>query len=207
LIIFKLRGRVVAHILLIQIILSLTILEGKSLRDYALELPIASKPGYYIRNFVKEADRGLSPDKRVAKLYRKLLREWKYRNDPPGYDHFSNSEYLMRKNSLEGDCEDFASVLISICRVMNLRCQVALGIKESGSGHAWTEVFITDDKKLDLALYRRLKREFGSSARFVYRSNGFWLQLNPEDVIEKYKTHYVIDIDGNLRNIRVEKRE
>jgi|GEM_PF-5832841 len=184
----------------LYLLILVTLLSSKSLEEYAKELPKASFPGEHIREFVLKNGMELAPDKRVAKIYRKLLKEWKYRNDPPGYDHFSISEELMKRENLEGDCEDFASVLVSVCRVMNLKCQVALGIR-GRAGHAWTEVFITDDKILNRKLYFRIKREFGDNAKLVYRSDGFWLQLNPENTIKQYRTSHTIDLNGNLIEI------
>jgi hypothetical protein len=188
-------------IFILIIFISNAILISQTLKDYAKELPKASSPGYFIKKFVSEAGLNLAPDQKIAILYKKLLKKWKYQSDPAGYDHFSIAEYLMRRNNLTGDCEDFASVLISVCRIMNLKCQVALG-KKGTHGHAWTEVFITADKILNKKLYLRLKNQFGKNARIVHRSNGFWLQLNPEKVIEQYKTSYIIKLNGKLIPIK-----
>ena len=177
-------------------------LNAVTLEEYAKELPLASKPGYYLKNFVNSVNINLPPDKRLAILYTKLLKNWKYISDPAGYDHFSISEYLIRRDELEGDCEDLASVIISVCKVMNLKCQVALGISQQNTGHAWTEVFISDDKKLNYSLHKRLKNNFGNNVKFVQRSDGFWLQMNPLNMLKKYKTTHIITVKGELIKIR-----
>jgi hypothetical protein len=173
-----------------------------TLEEYARELPLASKPGSYIRNFVNSVNKNIATDKRLAILYFKLLNQWKYISDPPGYDHFSISEYLLRRDKLEGDCEDLASVIASFCKVMKIKCQIALGVSQENTGHAWTEVFISKDKKLDFYLHKRLKNNFGDSVRFVKRSDGFWLQMNPLNTLKKYKTTHIITMKGELIKIK-----
>ncbi|EJF05918.1 hypothetical protein ThvES_00020160, partial [Thiovulum sp. ES] len=90
-----------------------------------------------------------------------------------------------------GDCEDLASLLMSISLTLNFESRIVIAENEK-SGHVWTEVLISRNKPQDKTL-KILNREFNSTAFFVKRKDGYWLQLEKKKNSSLYKEKYFIN--------------
>jgi transglutaminase-like putative cysteine protease len=171
---------------------------AQTLEAYAAQLPAASEPGPQTRRLVTSLTSATDPpDERLAVLYRHVMQVWEYVPDPEGQDGFRRAEDVLAGGPLQGDCEDACAILVAICRVLHLDCRVCLG--ESGkSGHAWVEVLISKEPRLDPTFRDRLLKRFGRTAALVSRKEGHWLQLSPPGSLTRYRATHAITISGEL---------
>ena len=172
----------------------------QSLEDYALELSVACQPGKFTKDFVS-ASKKLSPDKRLAIYYKYLNKTWVYEADGEGNDHIQSAEIMIKMKNFRGDCDDMCSVLMAICRAINVDAYVCLGTSKSDPtrGHAWVEVLICRREKMISPIRKRLTNEFGKTSSIVLRGDRYWLRLVPKGALSDYELTYIIDKFGNLK--------
>jgi hypothetical protein len=101
-------------------------------RDYALSLIPQSHGGEY--NIAQICD-----------MWEAAYKEWTYVNDPKGTGYLSPASRTI-KLGLKGDCDDFAILIGSLVQATGGSARVVTAYKSSGEGHAFAEVYITDDK-------------------------------------------------------------
>lgn len=95
-------------------------------RDYAIRY--ASKyPGTYSYD-------------QIFAIYDQLYNNWKYVNDPNGFDYFARASETINVN-LTGDCDDFAVLMAALITAIGGNTRVSLAYNAT-AGHAFTEVYI-----------------------------------------------------------------
>lgn len=172
--------------------------------NYAQSLHNASEPKKPILNFVKKTQK-LSPDIRLAKYYEYLLMHWEFKADRPGEDIVSNANQLIDSKSLEGDCEDFSVILMSINKTIGLTSRFCLGTskRDSLKGHIWIETMLSEKKCFDKTFKKRIINNFNNSKfpnsfSLINRNDTIWIQLNPTEMLVHYKLTHIVDMQGNL---------
>jgi len=192
-------------VLLLILLFTCSCKKQSSLEEYASEVRSASRPGVEIHQFVNST-LGLPPDERLAHCYQFINSYWKYLPELPGNDHFACAENLVGEHRLQGDCDDYSALLLSVCRDLGLTAHVCLGspYQVSKEGHAWVEVAICSESGMDSILYKRLRNVFGDSARLILRSEYYWLQLSPIGSLDHYNLTHTIDSSGILTAVSSE---
>ena len=93
-------------------------------RDFAISLA-AKSPGNFNLG-------------QVCYIYDYLFNNWKYVNDPRGFEYFSSASETIKSN-LAGDCDDFAILMASLISAIGGTARISLAFNNT-SGHAFTEV-------------------------------------------------------------------
>lgn len=146
--------------------------QNETTRNYAVNL--ASKfPGNYNID-------------QVCKIYDYVLKNWKYVNDPRGFEFFSSASNTIKTN-LSGDCDDFAILIGALLQSVGGRVRISFATNSSG-GHAFTEVYFKDNPKNIKNAINKHYQDFFDKLLGVskvdninYRKDsdgGFWLNLD-----------------------------
>jgi hypothetical protein len=126
----------------------------------------------------------------ICCIFDYLYKNWKYVNDPRGFDYFASASETITSN-LSGDCDDFAILIDSLISSIGGITRISL-VYSNSSGHAFAEVYI--GKVSDGVIQNALKninsyyqdffqKLFGVNAvtSIWYRTdsnNGVWLNLD-----------------------------
>lgn len=171
-----------------------------TLEDFGRELAFKSHPGKYTHNFIGDSI-SLAPDQYLIYCYQKLSSKWEFVPDPHGEDQIRSSEEISKNNLFKGDCEDYAVMIMSFCRMKNIDAVFCLGknLTNNTQGHIWVEVPICSSKEYTLELRNRIDKYLNSNLITIVRNDTIWLSFIPLNVINNYKLEYVVDIQGKLR--------
>ena len=107
--------------------------ENPITRNYALSLIETSHGG--TRNIAQVCD-----------IWDKCYNKWTYVSDPRGSEYFSPASTTINIG-LKGDCDDFAILISSLVEAVGGSTRVILAQGANGGGHAYPEVYVTDNKK------------------------------------------------------------
>jgi len=107
--------------------------DNPTTRNYALSLIDKSHEG--TRNIAQVCD-----------IWEKCYDKWTYVSDPKGFEYFSPASNTIRLG-LKGDCDDFAILIASLVEAVGGKTRVILAQGANGGGHAYAEVYVTDNKK------------------------------------------------------------
>jgi len=107
--------------------------ENTTTRNYALSLIDKSHGGE--RNIAQICD-----------IWENVYKDWTYISDPKGFEYFSHASNTI-KIDLKGDCDDFAILIASLVESTGGSSRVILAQGANGGGHAYAEVYVTDNKK------------------------------------------------------------
>jgi len=184
-----------AYLLLLPFLV-LTSCTDYSLDKYAKEVRSTTTPTPEVYNIIIDT---LSPEKSIATCYFDIKSRWRYQQDPQKADHFQNAGNLLREEFPTGDCEDFASIMMAICRAMNINSQICLGINSSKtSGHAWTELELCNVGDYSKNVEDFIQASFDNQCNIVERNGKMWIQLNFGANPRDYKLYCSIDTLGAI---------
>ncbi len=135
--------------------------------DFALKL--ASKyPGNYNIN-------------QICGIYDYLIREWKYVNDPSGYENFRSASRTI-KNNLSGDCDDFAILMAALIDAIGGQTRINVAIEtKTYKGHAFTEVYVAKNEKEFKSVIQGLNTIYKNEIyqiNYTKDNDGYWLNLD-----------------------------
>lgn len=82
----------------------------------------------------------------ICDMWEKVNDKWTYVNDPQGGDYFSPASRTINLG-LKGDCDDFAILIASLVEAIGGASRIKSAQSPDGGGHAYAEVYISDDKK------------------------------------------------------------
>lgn len=113
--------------------------------QYFDDLRKAARPGRRMHEFV-EASTGDRID-RLAEVYERLFRRWRYVSDPDGGDWLISAEDMLAEKESRGDCEDFAGLIAASLQAFPdpWPCRIVL-TTDGREGHAFTEVKLGDGR-------------------------------------------------------------
>lgn len=147
-------------------------IDNQTTRNYAVQLA-ANYPGAYNID-------------QVCFIYDHLYKNWRYVNDPNGFEFFSKASNTI-DISLSGDCDDFAIILSALVQSIGGRTRISLAYNAE-SGHAFTEVYFNEDPQVILELVNSHYKDFfdelfGNSRvhQIYYRPDpdgGYWLNMD-----------------------------
>ena len=103
-------------------------------RDYAIQLA-ALCPGAYSTC-------------QICEIYDYLRKNWKYVNDPSGFNYFSPASRTIKAN-LAGDCDDYAVLMAAMIAAIGGTSRIILAWSDDGSGHAYAEVYMGDETNME----------------------------------------------------------
>jgi hypothetical protein len=161
--------------------------DNPTTRNYALSLVDKSHGG--TRNIAQVCD-----------IWEKCYDEWTYISDPRGLEYFSPASTTIDLG-LKGDCDDFAILIASLVEAMGGTTRVILAQGANGGGHAYTEVYVTNNKKdFDSIAQSICKRYHCKSVAYHIeydkdKNPRYWLNL---DWQSKHPGGKFYDSDGTL---------
>lgn len=133
---------------------------------------------------------GIYNIKQICYIWDYLKKNWSYVSDP------SNSEYIAKASEsadlLAGDCDDFAVLLAALLKDIGGTPRIILAWNSTG-GHAFTEIFATND-------FKKLKKLFENIQNFYNWKN---LHKGKKYTLyyEKTKQGYWINLDWNSKYV------
>lgn len=95
----------------------------------------------------------------AARVWAHVRANWRYVSDPRGGEYFARASETI-ENGMAGDCDDFATVIISMIQAIGGQARMVMVDGDDG-GHAYAEVCI-DAPAREVA--ERLARFYGSDA-------------------------------------------
>ncbi len=138
-------------------------------RDFALKLA---------RKYPGEPNVG-----QLCQIYKFIRNNWSYVSDPSGAEYFAKASESI--NTMAGDCDDFAVVMATCLKSIGFNTRIILAYGNKG-GHAYSEVYLTNDKKDLDALLQSIN---------YYYSNIFEKMFG----VTKIKSlHYHVDSEGGI---------
>ncbi len=166
-----------------------------SLENYAAQVQQAARPGPRVRAYLTDLQTpaDASPAEVLAAAYYDLLPRWTYAEDPPDEDHFAPAERTLAVENMQGDCEDFAVLMLAICQALELEGRLCLAQRrDSLSGHVWAEVTLSAVADYDNDFAEHIGRLFSADALPYARAGKVYLAfVAPEDFLRYRPTHYV----------------
>ena len=147
-------------------------------RDFAVGLA-AEHPGSFFRSSGSAAPsrEGLL---QVLSIHRHVFGNWRYVNDPQVIqgNYYSPADRTIAAG-LVGDCDDFATLMVSAVEAVGGRARIVHGVCAEG-GHAWPELYIGNAAAWNETL-RVLDQRFpGRRISYIrpQNSNDYWLSLD-----------------------------
>lgn len=119
----------------------------------------------------------------ICDMWEKVYKDWTYVSDPRGFEYFSSASNTI-KNGLKGDCDDFAILIASLVESVGGKSRIILAQGVKGGGHAYAEVYVTDDKETfkNIAQYIAKRYKTNSIGYYIqYDDNKnprYWLNLD-----------------------------
>ena len=83
----------------------------------------------------------------ICKIYDYLYKNWRYVNDPKGFEYVSPASRTIKAN-LAGDCDDYAVLMAAMIAGIGGTSRVILAWNND-SGHAYAEVYMGDETNLN----------------------------------------------------------
>jgi hypothetical protein len=114
-------------------------------RDYAVKLAALSSGPY---NIVQ-----------ICEIYDYLYKNWKYVNDPSGFDYVSLASRTINAN-LAGDCDDYAVIMSAMIMAIGGMARVVIARSDVG-GHAYAEVYMGNETDCK-ALTKKIREHYQS---------------------------------------------
>lgn len=172
------------------------------MEDYGLKLSEQSKPGYFVHKFIGDSI-SLAPDVYLFYGYKKLINNWIYTSEIATDDQIQSAERIIENNSFIGDCEDFAVIIMSLCRLKGIDAIFCLGKNktDNNKGHVWIEVPICNQLDYDIKLQNRINQQLDANLTTSIRNDTVWLKFIQKEAIPNYELEYIVDYYGNLRKI------
>ena len=104
-------------------------------RDYAIQLAALCPGKYSICQ--------------ICEIYDYLYENWRYVNDPNGFDYFSPASRTIKAN-LVGDCDDYAVLMAAMIAAIGGSSRIVIAFNDNtGSAHAYAEVFMGDETNME----------------------------------------------------------
>ena len=144
--------------------------ENPVTRDYALSLIDASHPG----------ERTIA---QLCDIWEKTYRDWTYVSDPRGFEYFSPASNTITIG-LKGDCDDFAILIASLAESTSGSARVILAQGAEGGGHAYAEVYVTDNIQGFASIAKYITRRYNCQTVAYHVEYGkdmipaYWLNLD-----------------------------
>lgn len=144
--------------------------ENPTTRDYALSLIDTSHPG----------ERTIA---QLCDIWEKTYRKWTYVSDPRGFEYFSPASNTITIG-LKGDCDDFAILIASLVESTSGSARVILAQGTDGGGHAYAEVYVTDNEQDFAAIAQYITKRYNCRTvayHVEYDDDGkpsYWLNLD-----------------------------
>lgn len=99
----------------------------------------------YALSLIDESHGGTRNIAQVCDIWEKCYTQWTYVSDPKGFEYFSSASNTIQLG-LKGDCDDFAVLIASLTEAIGGTARVILAQGANGGGHAYAEVYVTDNK-------------------------------------------------------------
>ena len=144
--------------------------ENPVTRDYALSLIDTSHPG----------ERTIA---QLCDIWEKAYRQWTYVSDPRGFEYFSPASNTIT-TGLKGDCDDFAILIASLAESTSGSARVILAQGAGGGGHAYAEVYVTDNEQGFASIAEYITRRYNCQTVAYHVEYGddmipaYWLNLD-----------------------------
>jgi len=178
------------------LLLSCSCVLNQSLESYALEVKESTRPGVYTLNYLNSIP-NKSPEQELAFAYYDLSNKWCYKKDKLENDHFENAELMFKRGVFIGDCEDFAAIMFTICRLRHFKSKICLAENRSkSSGHAWVEVELCSENKYFGEFKEKILASFSSNVTIYSRDSVMYLAFISEEEINEYQVTNYIDTSG-----------
>jgi hypothetical protein len=152
--------------------------------------------------------------KQICYIWDYIKTNWSYVNDP------SHTEYIAHASEsatlLAGDCDDFAVLIAALLKAIGGTPRVNL-VSNSSEGHAFTEIYATNDYKVLLQLFDDIRDFYfwktlfkGKKLTFNYEKDGlgrYWINLDwfseyvGDSPFYKYTKRIVVNDDGTFFTI------
>ena len=169
-----------------------------SLEKYVSAIKDSTFPGAYAMNYIQQYNH-LSPDKKMSQVYIDLLDKWIYIDDDINNDYIKDANRIIKENKFEGDCDDFAAVLLTLCRAINIECRICLGEhKTFKTGHMWTEIILCKEEDYDLNLQRVINDSFEENVTIYSKDSTVYIALISKDDFKNYEITHYVNFRGNL---------
>ena len=141
----------------------------------------------------------------IISIYKHIKRNWKYVNDPKGFEYFSPASRTIQLG-LSGDCDDFAIVMAATMKAIGADTRVVLA-SNSTSGHSYAEVNVGENVNSFLGDVQRhysfLFIPLVYSIKYSKDKDGNWVNLDWFDnhpggeVFERTAAHYIYPDGSN----------
>lgn len=169
------------------------------MEDYGKQLANQSQPGYSVRHFVGESI-SLSPEKYLFYCSEMLNQRWEHYPESTDKDIIQSAEEMVKKDSFNGDCEDYAVLIMSFCRLKEIDALFCLGqnTHSKDQGHVWIEIPICKKEEFTSTLHERISSYLTDGLSITLRKDAYYLSFISKHDIKNYKLEYMVNINGEL---------